>query len=70
MQNQKNYWVNKQNEVEGKFLELSESHSTAEEPKAKKRKRVAKVANQSQPDPFAKYAAKLQIEFFIKVYTY
>ena len=62
--------MNKQNEVEGKFLELSESHSTAEEPKAKKRKRVAKVANQSQPDPFAKYAAKLQIEFFIKVYTY
>lgn len=67
MENLKEYWDNKQKEVENRFLELSDSEPVAQEPKAKKRKRGKKEVKQSLSDPFAKYAAELQIEFFTKV---
>ena len=59
-------WVTKQKEVEERFLDLSEGQQTVQEPRPKKRKRGQKVAQQPL-DPFAKYAAELQIDFFTKV---
>lgn len=68
LQNLKEYWVNKQREVDDRFLEL-DSQLTAQEPKTKKWKRGKKEPPQQQypSDPFAKYAAELEIEFFTKV---
>ena len=59
-------------EVEAKFLELSsladEISNSVKEPHPKKRKRSAKAADsQRQEDPFASYAATLQVDFFRKV---
>ena len=68
----KEQWENKQTEVEAKFLELSsladEISNNVKESRLKKRKRSAKAAHfQGQDDPFASYAATLQVDFFRKV---
>lgn len=53
--------------MEAKFLELEEE-AAIEGPLAKKRKRGKKtVPQQQRTDAFAKYAAELQIEMFVKV---
>ena len=53
--------------MEDRFLKLDDSPPVAQEPKAKKRKRGKKDIKHSVSDPFAKYAAELQLEFFTKV---
>lgn len=53
--------------MEAKFLELEEE-AAIQEPLPKKRKRGKKtVPQQQRTDAFAKYAAELQIEMFVKV---
>ncbi len=65
-----NEWEVKLKEVEAKFLELgdmSDKHADiAGEPKRKKRKK--KNIPVPQEDPFAAYAAELQVTFFKKVH--
>ena len=63
----KEYWVNKQKEVEERFLDLSEKESMVLGPQPKKRKIVQKKTQKDLSDSFAKQAAELQIEFFTKV---
>lgn len=63
LNNLRDQWVTKQKEGEERFLDLSEGQQTVQEPRPKKRKRGKKVAQQPS-DPFAKYAAELQIDFF------
>lgn len=59
--------MEKQKEVEAKFLELEEE-AAIQGPLPKKRKRGKKtVPQQQRTDAFAKYAAELQIEMFVKV---
>lgn len=63
----KEQWVNKQKNVEEKFLELEEE-SKVQRPLPKKQKRGKKTEPQEQlSDPFATYAAEIQIEMFTKV---
>ena len=57
----KEYWVNKQKEVEERFLDLSKKESMVLGPPPKKR------TQQDLSDSFAKQAAELQFEFFTKV---
>lgn len=68
---QVDYWSDKQKEVEQRFLELEkqdQSASSYKEPKQKRRKRTKKETQKlPSEDPFSKYAAQLQIEFFVKV---
>lgn len=67
MDNLKDQWEEKQKEVEAKFLELEEE-AAIQGSLPKKRKRGKKtVPQQQQTDAFAKYAAELQIEMFVKV---
>lgn len=62
---QNDFWLNKQKEVEKRFLDLKNGQSTFQEPKKKKRKRCGKEPPPCPSDePFAKFAAQLQIEFF------
>ena len=66
----KEQWINKQKEVEQRFLELEKKDQSAvKEPKQKKTKRTKKESQQFpiSEDSFAKYAAELQIEFYVKV---
>lgn len=69
-------WETRQKEVEAKFLDLSSlSDKLAAVPsEPKKRKRKAKSDNCPQglvqQDPFASYAAELQVCFFRKVILY
>ena len=68
--NQKDYWTAKQGEVEERFLEMEvEGKCPVQEPKPKKRKR-GKGPQPQLSDPYAKYAAELQIQFFTKVNSY
>ena len=68
LQGLKEYWVNKQKEVEERFLDLSNKQSMVLGPQSKKRKRGQKETQKDQlSDSFAKQAAELQIEFFAKV---
>lgn len=64
-----NEWELKPKEVEAKFLELSkmsDNHAdVAGEPKRKKRKKKSSVHHE---DPFAHYAAELQVIFFKRVH--
>ena len=63
----KEQWRNKQKDMEEKYLEFDEE-SKVQGPLPKKRKRWKKTEPQEQPsDPFAKYAAEIQIEMFTKV---
>lgn len=49
---------------------MKNGQSTFQEPKKKKRKRCKKEPPPcSSDEPFAKFAAELQIEFFVKVKT-
>ena len=66
LENLKEDWVKRQKEAEERFLELGEQCGTRE-PLPKKRKRGKKTNPEDQTDPFANYAAQLQIEFFVKV---
>lgn len=69
MDSQKEYWANKEKEVEETFLELEEQVTCAVQkpvPKQKMEKREEEP-QQHFSDPFAKYAAELQVEFFTKV---
>lgn len=59
MDSQKEYWANKEKEVQETFFELEEQ-VTWERGKKKE-------PQQHLSDPFAKYAAELQVEFFTKV---
>ena len=69
-----NEWEMKQKEVDAKFLELSTlSDKLADVPVESKRKRK-KTSSTSpkmfeQEDPFASYAADLQVLFFKKVHV-
>lgn len=63
----KEYWENKQKEVEKRFLDLSKKQSMILGPQSKKRKRGQKETQKDLSDSFAKQAAELQIEFFTKV---
>ena len=66
----KDYWLNKHKELEREFLELEQVQSPFQEPRRKKRKTHAKEPPSSlSEDSFARLAAKLQIEFFVKVTT-
>jgi len=70
LESQKEFWLNKQKEVEKRFLDLKNSQSPFQEPKRKKRKRYGKEPPTIPSDEsFAKFAAELQIEFFVKVKT-
>ena len=67
-----NQWEVKQQKIESKFLDLralSDQLTTIlEKPPQKKRKRSSRSVQPSrQEDPFASYAAELQVEFFKKV---
>ena len=62
----KEQWVNKQNDVEEKFLELDEE-SIVQGPLPKRRKRGKTAPRGQLSDPFATYAAEIQIEMFTKV---
>ena len=69
--NRKNEWVIKLKEVEDRFLELSTLDNIAAvpiEPKQKRRK-TSSVHPQVpvKQDPFASYAAELQVMFFKRV---
>ena len=66
LENLKEKWTNKQRQVEERFLELEEQCGN-QEPLPKKMKRGKKKKLENYPDPFAKYAAELQVEFFVKV---
>lgn len=67
LENLKEQWSNKQKEVEATLEELTED-STDQAPLPKKRKRGKNTEPKEQlSDPFAKYAAELQIEMFTKV---
>ena len=67
LENLKENWIKRQKEVEERFLELEEQCGN-EEPLPKKRKRgKKKKLMEDHTDPFANYAAQLQIEFFVKV---
>lgn len=49
---------------------MKNGQSTFQEPEKKKRKRCGKEPPPcSSDEPFAKFAAELQIEFFVKVKT-
>ena len=65
LENLKEKWTNKQREVEERFLELEEQCGN-QEPLPNKEKRGKKKL-EDYPDPFAKYAAELQVEFFVKL---
>ena len=65
----KEYWENKQKEVEKRFLDLSKKQSMILGPQSNKRKRGQKEAQKDLSDSFAKQAAELQIEFFTKVHV-
>lgn len=68
MDSQKEYRENKEKEVEETFLKLEEQVICAVQKNVpKKRKRGKKELQQHFSDPFAKYAAELQVEFFTKV---
>jgi len=70
LESQKEFWLNKQKEVEKRFLDLKDGQSPFQEPKRKKRKRYGKEPPPIPSDEsFAKFAAELQIEFFVKVKT-
>lgn len=58
-----NEWELKPKEVEAKFLELSKMSDN--QPKRKKRKKKSSVHHE---DPFAHYAAELQVMFFKRVH--
>lgn len=67
-------WETKQQNVECRFVELSsmsdQLRKTSEEPKRKRKKRnvqPVKTIKQQLEDPYATFAAELQIEFFKKV---
>lgn len=66
LENLKENWAKRQKEVEERFLELGEQCGN-QEPLPKKRKRGKKKSLEDHTDPFANYAAQLQIEFFVKV---
>ena len=69
LNSRKEHSVNKQKEVEERFLELQQVQPSCDQEPRKKRKEKTKKEPQmrSREDPFAKYAAELQIEFFVKV---
>jgi len=69
LDSQKEYWAKKGKEVEERFLELeTEITCVVQKHEPKKRKRgKRKEPQQHFSDPFAKYAAELQVEFFTKV---
>ena len=53
-----------------KFLELEQVQSSIQKPKKKKRKTCAKKTLSSlSEDSYAKFAAEIQTEFFVKVKT-
>ena len=68
LEQHKEYWAKKLEEVEEKFLELDQCQVTLQGPKQKKRKRSQKKAQADVSDNFSKFAAELQIEFFLKVH--
>ena len=69
----KNEWEIKLKEVEDKFLELGTPDNLADVPSEPKRKRRKTSSVHPQvfvkQDPFASYAAELQVMFFKKVQT-
>lgn len=71
---QREEWETRQKEVEAKFLELSSLSdklaAVPSEPKKRKRKVKSDNCPQVQQDPFASYAAELQVCFFRKVIIY
>lgn len=70
MDSQKEYWANKEKEVGETFLKLEEQVTCAVQknvPKKRKRGKKKELLQQHFSDPFAKYAAELQVEFFTKV---
>lgn len=69
LEEQKEYWAKKLEEVEEKFLELDQCQVTLQEPKQKKRKRSLKKPQALISGNFSKFAAELQIEFFLKVHV-
>ena len=69
LNNQKDYWVAKQKEVEERFMEVDEEGQDPDlmAPKPRKRKQKTKGVPPSKEDPYARFAAELQIIFFTKV---
>lgn len=69
LNNQKDYWMAKQKEVEERFMEVDEEGQDPDlmAPKPRKRKRTTKGVPLSKEDPYARFAAELQIIFFTKV---
>ena len=71
LRSQREEWQAKQKEVDEKFLELSSlSDELAAAPSVAKKRKRARNSNscpQVQQDPFAPYAAELQVSFFKKV---
>lgn len=67
----KEEWETKQKEVEAKFLELSSLSdklaAVPSGPKKRKRKTKSDSYPEVQLDPYATYAAELQVSFFRKV---
>ena len=67
----KEYWCNKQSEIERKFLELEEANcNNIQEPKKKRRKRSNKenkLPLATKHKNLATFAAELQIEIFTKL---
>jgi len=68
LEEHKEYWANKLEEVEEKFLALDQCQGTLQGPKQKKRKRSEKKPQADVSDNFSKLAGELQIEFFSKVH--
>ena len=69
LEKHKEYWAVKLKEVEERFLELDQGQVTFQEPKQKKKKRSKKEPQECFSDDFSKFAAELQIQFFVKVHT-
>ena len=66
--NSKQQWESKQKEIESQFLQLSDMAAACDEPSPKRKKRDrTKCQPQVQKDPFASYAAQLQVVYFKKV---
>ena len=69
LNNQKDYWMSKQKEVEERFMEVDKEGQDPDlmAPKPRKRKRTTKEVPPSKDDPYARFAAELQTIFFTKV---
>lgn len=67
-------WETKQKEVEAKFLELCSLSDKQEAVRVVSKKRKRTATSDSHPkveqDPFATYAAEIQVSFFRKVMKY